>query len=201
MLTRLVPQQEHTTHQADEATEVEQITHDEGAAAVAGAVAAASAAAAAAAAAVAAAADITAAVAAVVPAAVARTPRLGSPSTDWVEDMSVPNPECQLAAPNPQRSLPPQLCPHAKTRVLLLSFFTRKSHGTQWTETSRTKGVKNRMCFAAARGYRYVVEVVDDAALSVPVPYYKVYVVQQYVGCWGGGGGPPPNTADGCPPP
>jgi len=100
---------------------------------------------------------------------------------DWVRDMSVANPDCMLAAPNPSRYMPSQLCPRAQSRVLMLSFFTMQSHGKLWQGNSKAKGVKNRMCYASARGYRYVIEVVDDKKLTVPVQYYKVYVVQHYL--------------------
>ena len=103
------------------------------------------------------------------------------PPLDWVHDMSIPNPECMVAPPILDRYMPAQLCPKAMTRVMVLSFFTLQSHGKLWKSNSKAKGVKNRICYTAAKGYRYVIEVVDDKKMTVPVQFYKVYIVQHYL--------------------
>ena len=39
------------------------------------------------------------------------------------------------------------------------------------------------MCYAASRGYRYVIEVVDNSKIQdkMPIMFYKTYLVSHYL--------------------
>ena len=89
-------------------------------------------------------------------------------------------PRCKMKRPE-GRQVPETLCPTSRDRILLLSFFTRKSHGKQWKTNNPLLGVKNRMCYAAARKYNYIVEVMDDSKIKTAVQFYKLYTVQHYL--------------------
>ena len=120
---------------------------------------------------------------------------------------------CQIPLPRlDQHLLPASLCGRRPQRILLLSFFTRTVASAKWMHNKKQKGntkqkgpgayrpspnllgFKNRMCFAAARGYRYVVEVIDNRKKlddryaidsgnvgSVPIMLYKAYMVKYYL--------------------
>ena len=91
---------------------------------------------------------------------------------------------CQIPPPS-RRVLPPALCNGPRARILLLSFFTTTTKAKLWMEeggNDNTLGLKNRMCYAAARGYRYVIEVVDNSKITkTPIMFYKTYLVSQYL--------------------
>ena len=91
---------------------------------------------------------------------------------------------CQIPLPG-RRVLPPALCNKPRARILLLSFFTTTTKARLWKEedgNDNTLGLKNRMCYAAARGYRYVIEVVDNSKITkTPIMFYKTYLVSQYL--------------------
>jgi hypothetical protein len=92
---------------------------------------------------------------------------------------------CQIPLPS-ERILPPALCNKPSSRILLLSFFTTTTKARLWKEedgNDNTLGLKNRMCYAASRGYRYVIEVVDNSKIQdkMPIMFYKTYLVSHYL--------------------
>ena len=106
-------------------------------------------------------------------------------STQLTLDDYAVNPGCKIPL-SEQRFLPPALCNKPRTRILLLSFFTTRTKARLWTEkfkNDNTLGLKNRICYATSRGYRYVIEVVDNSKIqnTVPIMFYKTYLVSHYL--------------------
>ena len=91
---------------------------------------------------------------------------------------------CKIPLPS-ERILPPALCNKPRLRILLLSFFTTGVKGRLWKDQAAndiTLGLKNRMCYAASRDYRYVIEVVDNSNVKgVAIMFYKIYLVSFYL--------------------
>ena len=74
---------------------------------------------------------------------------------------------CRIVFVNRHKhTVPASLCGRPPVRILLLSFFTTTTNsGKKWADEKKQEkadappyllGLKNRMCYAAARGYRYV---------------------------------------------
>ena len=88
-------------------------------------------------------------------------------------------------------SLPAQLCATRRepVRILILSFFTTTTKaGFHKGNHDNSLGLKNRICYTAARGYSYIIEVVNTnphnntgAIDSMPIMYYKPYLVSHYL--------------------
>ena len=87
---------------------------------------------------------------------------------------------CKIRFP-PERMLPPKLCPQEATRILLLSFITTSMYAAQSWHSDPMQLLKNRLCYVALRGYRYVLEVIDTSKSKVPLKLYKPFLIKHYL--------------------
>ena len=88
-----------------------------------------------------------------------------------------------ISAPTDRR-LPSHLCDEKHTRILMLSFFTKSSATDSFMWKGKELGVKNRLCFAAKRDYKYIVEVIPGDILrikDIEPMYYKAFLVKHYL--------------------